>query len=78
MYYGSEKESVFYTCYVCGRMHTVEGNNMMEIARTFDRLGWGNHPVERGDKIDYVVFCKEHNTADRIAHAQEHYMPKIF
>ena len=72
MYFESGIESMFYTCYVCGRTHTLEGRNTPEIARAFDKLGWGNHPVERGEKIDYVVFCKEHNTADRLAHLAEY------
>ena len=78
MYFESDNESMFYTCYVCGGIHTLEGRNTPEIARKFSALGWGVHPVERGEKIDYVVFCKEHNTADRIAKASEYHMPKIF
>ena len=67
MYEETDVETVVYTCSVCGKSHAVTSDSMREIAESFENMGWGNHRVDRGYRVEYVVLCKEHNTADRVA-----------
>jgi len=72
MYEETNQETIVYKCRVCGKEHAISGSYMTEIAQRFIDLGWGNHAVDRGARVDYIVLCKEHNTADRVALMREY------
>jgi len=72
-YEESVAETVQYECSVCQKTHNVTSDDMREIAETFENLGWGNHAFDTDEGVVYIVLCKEHNTADRLALLSEHY-----
>lgn len=66
-YHESTEEMVEFVCSVCGKSEVIWGRSMKRIAYDFEYRGWGNHAVDREGKTEWVVFCKQHNSADRLA-----------